>query len=463
MRSIQLIVLALLISFSLSAQKITGDWYGEVGSGESRMQFVFHITETEYGLSATMDIPTQSLKGIKTQKTTFENSKLHIDGKNFGFEYKGTFNADSAAVLGKFIEGVKEVPLNLNREKLEAPKAKVRPQEPVRPYPYQEENVTFENAKDNITLAGTLTLPNTGENHPIAILITGSGPQNRDQAVFGHKSFLVLADHLTRQGIAVLRYDDRGVNESTGSFSEATTADFATDVQSAIDYLKTRSDIDPTQIGLVGHSEGGIIAPMVAANSKDVAFMVILAGTGVSGFETNLIQAVTLRGFPVEDEEAYKAFITEALTIASADKDVDAVRKELTAFYDQSPFFEMMAGQSPQRDQILKGLVDARTTPWARYFVNYNPADMFALVECPVLSLNGTKDMQVVPDINQAGIKAALEKGKNKDFQVIALEGLNHMFQTAETGAMNEYDNIEETFSPKALQLISDWILERVK
>ena len=135
--------------------------------------------------------------------------------------------------------------------------------------------MTFENAKDNISLAGTLTLPNTGDVHPVAILITGSGPQNRDQAVFGHKSFWVLADHLTRQGITVLRYDDRGVNESTGSFSEATTADFATDVKSAIDYLKTRSDIDPTQIGLVGHSEGGIIAPMVAANSKDVGFMVM--------------------------------------------------------------------------------------------------------------------------------------------------------------------------------------------
>lgn len=460
MRSFQLIIFAILISFSLAAQDVTGDWYGEVGNG--KIQFIFHLSKGAEGLTATLDIPSQNLKGIKTKEVSFEDNQLYINGKNLGFEYKGTFRPDSADFKGKFIEGPNAVPLILSREKLKAIKAKVRPQEPIRPYPYQEENVTFENAKDNISLAGTLTLPNTGDVHPVAILITGSGPQNRDQAVFGHKSFLVLADHLTRQGIAVLRYDDRGVNESTGSFSEATTADFATDVQSAIDYLKTRSDIDPTQIGLVGHSEGGIIAPMVAANSKDVGFMVILAGTGVSGFETNLIQAVTLRGFPVEDEEAYKAFITEAQTIASADKDVDAVRKELTAFYDQSAFFEMMAGQSPQRDQILKGLVDARTTPWARYFVNYNPADMFALVECPMLSLNGTKDMQVVPDINQAGIKAALEKGKNKDFQVIALEGLNHMFQTAETGAMNEYDNIEETFSAKALQLISDWILERV-
>jgi len=462
MRSFQLIIFALLIQFSLSAQDIIGDWYGAVGN-KNKVQFIFHLSNEDGMLKATMDIPSQNLKGIQTQAVTFSENELYINGKNLGFEYKGTFRPDSAKIEGEFLEGPVSIPLVLGREKLVKVKAKNRPQEPVKPYPYQEEQVVFENAKAKISLAGTLTLPTKGEKHPVAILITGSGPQNRDEEVFGHKSFLVLADHLTRQGIAVLRYDDRGVNESTGNFAQATTADFATDVQSAIAYLKTRTDIDHQQIGLIGHSEGGIIAPMVAANSEDVDFMVILAGTGVSGFETNLTQAVTLRGFPVEDEEAYKTFITEALTIASADKAVSEVRKELTAFYDQSAFFEMMAGQSPQRDQILKGLVEARTSPWARYFMNYNPADQLALVQCPVLSLNGTKDLQVVADVNQAGIKAALEKGKNKDFEVIALEGLNHMFQNAETGAMTEYDNIEETFDPKALQLISDWILKRVK
>jgi len=463
MRSIQLIIFAFLISFSLSAQKITGDWYGELGSGENRMQFVFHIEETEAGLSATMDIPRRNLKGIKTQKTTFENSELHIDGKNFGFEYKGTFNADSAALLGKFIEGVNEVPLNLNRDKLVAPKAKKRPQEPSKPYPYREEEVVFTNEKDEITLAGTLTLPMGNGKFPVAILITGSGPQNRDEEIFGHKPFLVLADHLTSLGIAVLRYDDRGVNQSTGNFAEATTADFATDVESAITYLKTRKDIDKKQIGLVGHSEGGIIAPIVAVNTKDVAFMVLLAGTGVSGYETSQIQATTLRGFSVPDEEAYNKFITDALDIASEDKDVALVREELTAFYNKSPFFNAMAGDGPQREQVLKGLVETRTNKWIRYFYNYNPADMLVKVKCPVLSINGTKDQQVVASVNQDGIRSALKKGKNKDFQVIALEGMNHFFQEAETGAMNEYADIEETFSPKALKIVSDWILERVK
>lgn len=463
MRNIQLIIFAFFISLSLSAQDIVGDWNGEIGGGKNKIQFIFHITNSDNGLAATMDIPARNLTGIKTQKTTFTNNQLHIDGKNFGFEYKGTFRKDSMDIEGHFIEGPNQIPLNLSQGTIEVVEKKPRPQEPSKPYPYKEETVVFENTKDDVKLAGTLTLPLTDKKHPVAILITGSGPQNRDEEIFGHKPFLVLADHLTRLGIAVLRYDDRGVNESTGNFTEATTADFATDVESAIDYLKTRNDIDKSQIGLIGHSEGGIIAPMVAARSKDVDFMVLLAGTGVSGFETNLIQSVTLRNFPVPDEEAYKNFITEVLTISSADKDVEEVRKELTDYYDKSPFFEAMAGQSPQRDQILKGLVDARTTPWVRYFYHYNPADMIAQVRCPVLSINGTKDQQVVADVNQAGIRAALEKGKNKDYQVIALEGLNHFFQTAETGAMNEYDDIEETFSPKALNIVSDWILKRVK
>lgn len=463
MRNIQLIIFAFFISLSLSAQDIVGDWNGEIGGGKNKIQFIFHITNSDNGLAATMDIPARNLTGIKTQKTTFTNNQLHIDGKNFGFEYKGTFRKDSMDIEGHFIEGPNQIPLNLSQGTIEVAEKKPRTQEPSKPYPYKEETVVFENAKDDVKLAGTLTLPLTDKKHPVAILITGSGPQNRDEEIFGHKPFLILADHLTRLGIAVLRYDDRGVNESTGNFTEATTADFATDVESAIDYLKTRNDIDKSQIGLIGHSEGGIIAPMVAARSKDVDFIVLLAGTGVSGFETNLIQSVTLRNFPVPDEEAYKNFITEVLTISSADKDVEEVRKELTDYYNKSPFFEAMAGQSPQRDQILKGLVDARTTPWVRYFYHYNPADMIAQVKCPVLSINGTKDQQVVADVNQAGIRAALEKGKNKDYQVIALEGLNHFFQTAETGAMNEYDDIEETFSQKALNIVSDWILKRVK
>lgn len=463
MRNLQLIIFAFLIGSHLSAQSVVGDWYGEVGRGNNKVQFVFHVTKGAEGLVTIMDIPGRNLMGIKTQKTTFEDNRIHIDGKNFGFEYKGVYNADSSSIKGHFIEGVTQVPLNLNREKLEAPKKKVRPQEPAKPYPYREEEVVFTNKKDDVTLAGTLTLPNGVGKFPTVILITGSGPQNRDEEIFGHKPFLVLADHLTRLGIGVLRYDDRGVNASTGDFTNATTGDFATDVESAIAYLKTRKDIDKKQIGLIGHSEGGIIAPLVAANSKDVDFLVLLAGTGVSGFDTVLRQSVTLRGFEVPDEAVFRAYMIDVLTIASAKKDVTVVRKELADYYDKAPFFNAIAGEGEQRAQLLESLVEARTAKWMRYFYNYNPAEMLEKIKCPVLSINGTKDTQVEAEVNQNGIRNALEKGGNKDFEVLALEGLNHFFQEAETGKIDEYADIEETFSPKALKIISNWILERVK
>ncbi|OEK05399.1 alpha/beta hydrolase family protein [Roseivirga misakiensis] len=462
-RALILLALALMTAIGLSAQQITGDWYGELGSGEQKMQFIFHVNKSADGLQTTMDIPIRSLKGIKTQKTTFSNNQLHIDGKNFGFEYKGVYDSATKQMNGHMIEGPNQVPLNLQQEKIEIARKKARPQEPIKPYPYKAEEVKFYNEKDDVKLAGTLTLPSEGSKYPAVILITGSGPQNRDEEIFGHKPFLVLADHLTKLGIAVLRYDDRGVNESTGTFTEATTADFATDVESAIEYLKTRDDIDPNQIGLIGHSEGGIIAPLVASKSNDVNFIVLLAGTGVSGYETSRIQARTLRGGPVPDEEAFDKFITDALDIASAKGEVDQIQKELTAFYNNSPFFNAMAGESPQKEQIVKGLVEMRTTKWIRYFYHYNPADALEKVSCPVLSLNGTKDQQVLAEVNQRGIREALEKGGNQDFQVVALEGMNHFFQEAETGAMSEYDDIEETISPKALTMISSWILERVK
>ncbi len=463
MRALILIVLALFIALSLHSQTAEGKWYGEVGGSKNKIQFVFHLSEDNGEWTAIVDIPSQNLKGLKTRKTEFTRDSLYIDGKNLGFEYSAKLEKSVEQFLGVFKEGVNQVALNLSREKPDIVR-KVRPQEPVKPYPYREEEVVFKNRKDNITLAGTLTLPEyNGKQFPTVILITGSGPQNRDEEIFGHKPFLVLADHLTRLGIAILRFDDRGVNESTGNFTEATTADFATDVESAISYLKTRSEVDKERIGLVGHSEGGIIAPMVAAKSKDVSFIVLLAGTGVSGFETVLRQSIDMRGFPVADEEAFKEFMTNVLKIASADKELSLVRKELTSYYDKSAFFNAAVGETEQRTQILKDLVEARTSKWVRYFYNYNPADMIEIVECPVLSINGTKDIQVNAEVNQAGIKAALERGGNRDFQVIALEGLNHFFQEAETGDMKEYATIEQTFSPKAMKIISDWILKRVK
>lgn len=334
----------------------------------------------------------------------------------------------------------------------------------MKPYPYYNEDVVFENTEAKITLAGTLTLPNKNGTFPVVILISGSGPQDRDESFMGHKPFLVLADHLTKQGIGVLRFDDRGHGESTGDFGNATTEDFSKDVLSAIAYLKTRNDIDIENIGLIGHSEGGIIAPLAANNSKDVAFMVLLASTGVSGAELSVMQSKTLRQFPVKDEVAYEKNVREAIAIVTSNKNALEIKNELTTHYNDFIRPILMSLNVPEEkiNLFIDSQVKTSVKPWSRYFLQYNPADEIEKLEIPVLSLNGSKDTQVNVKINQEGIRNALIKGENKDYKIVELENLNHFFQECETGKMDEYRKIEQTFSPTALKEISNWILKRI-
>ena len=281
----------------------------------------------------------------------------------------------------------------------------------------------------------------------------------------GHKPFLVLADHLTRQGIGVLRFDDRGHGKSTGDFGTATTEDFSKDVLSAFAYLKTRKEIDVKKIGLIGHSEGGIIAPLAANNSNDVAFIVLLASTGVSGTELSVMQSKTLRGFPVKDEVEYEKNTRKAIAIVTSNKSNDEIKKEIDAHYNAflRPILTSLGAPEKNINAFIENQVKTSNKPWNRYFLKYNPADEFEKLKIPVLSLNGSKDTQVDAKINQTGIKNALIKGRNKDFKIVELEGLNHFFQECETGNMNEYRKIDQTFSPIALKEISNWVLKRVK
>lgn len=280
MKTISILLITLIASLTLTAQDITGQWNGILKVQGTQLRLVFNVSKSDNGYSSTMDSPDQGAKDIPVAKTTFENPSIKFEVTNAGIEYLGAIKDNE--IVGIFKQGGMELPLNLSREVLEKEEVK-RPQEPSKPYPYYSEEVTFPNTKANISLAGTLTLPEKKGNFPVVILITGSGPQNRDEELLGHKPFLIISDHLTKNGIGVLRYDDRGVEQSTGDFSSATSADFATDVESAIDYLKTRKEIDKSKIGLVGHSEGGLIAPIVASESKDVSFIVLLAGTGIRG------------------------------------------------------------------------------------------------------------------------------------------------------------------------------------
>lgn len=454
----------MLVSFSGFTQEIAGTWYGniEVEAGRKKL-LVFQVTKTADKLETEMAIPSQGIKGIKPALTTFEGGTLLIDASNLGFKYVGTWNAASTTFKGTFQEGVNAIPLVLTKEAIEENKLN-RPQEPVKPYPYQEEVVKFQNKKANVTLTGTLTLPKpSGKKPPVVVLISGSSPQDRDQSFASHKTFLVLADYLTRNGIAVLRYDDRGFGESTGNFAEGTTADFATDVLSAIDYLKQRKDIDLRNIGLIGHSEGAIIAPMVANKSKDVAFIVMLGGTGTAGKEVSLTQAIDSRNFPVPDEMQFEAYVRNAIEIASSNKETPIVKKELKTYYQNSEFLNNTLPSTVNKDEFIENLVAGRTTPWIRYFYNYNPTSEIEKIKIPALALYGSNDTQVPPKYHLLPMKSALAASKSKKHEVVLLEGLNHLFQESKTGLTSEYSKIEQTFAPQALENISAWIINQTK
>ena len=459
MRHYFIVVCLLFISKNSIAQDILGKWNGKLES----VQFVFTFDKIGNDYFATIDIPSQRMSGIKPKSTSFSDGKLFVDVSNIGITYKSTLDVDSGQLIGTLAEGGNEFPLTLSRGDVAAIEKRIRPQEPNKPYPYFEEEITFKNEKEKITLAGTLTMPKGEGKYPVAVLITVSGPQDRDQTFSGHKTFWVLADHLTRNGFAVLRYDDRGFGKSTGNFSEATSYDFSNDVLSAVEYLKARPDIDTNKIGLIGHSEGGIIAPLAANRSKDVAFIVLLASTGISGSDLSVMQSIAQRQFPVPDERAYEKAIRKAIKIASQKRDILAIRSQLKNHYYETivPILKPLIGSDDKISQLITGLVEARTTKWIRYFYSYNPAVEIEKLKIPVLYLIGSNDKQVAPELNKNGVKKALIGGSNKDYAVIELEGLNHLLQESESGEIEEYSEIEQTISPMALKEISSWLLAR--
>jgi uncharacterized protein len=460
MKAIALLTFALLAP-TLPAQDIGGTWNGVLDANGTRLRLVFHIRKSDSGYVTTMDSPDQGAMGIPIATTSFSDPELRLEQPRMNLVYAGKRSGDS--IPGTWTQGTTTLRLVLSRNAAVV-KPRNRPQEPSRPYPYREEEVTIRNAQDNLTLAGTLTLPDGDGPHPAVVLLSGSGPQNRDEEVFGHKPFLVLADQLTRQGIAVLRYDDRGIGRSTGNFNAATSRDFATDATSAVAFLAGRPEIARAHIGLIGHSEGALVAPMVTTQTKDVAFIVLLAGIGMPGRDVSLIQMKTLRPFPVPDEELWARFTERSIGIASSSADVATKRIELARHYESHrALLATVLPSSLPVDAFIRSRVTELTRPWQQFFLAYDPATDLAKVMVPVLSLNGSNDVQVPAAANQAGIKRALEKGKNRQYVIRELPGLNHMFQESLTGAMNEYPLLEQTFSPVALNEIVGWIRKEVK
>lgn len=456
MKKTILVLLTALFSLTIFGQDITGEWSGTLKAKGTQLRLVFHVAKTENGVTSTMDSPDHGAKGIPTTTTSFENSILKITIANLAIEYEGTLGQDNI-IVGAFKQGGDTFPVNLSKEK------RIRPQEPTKPYSYISEDITFENKRAGISLAGTLTLPPKDGVYPVVILISGSGPQNRDEALFDHKPFLVLSDYLTRNGIAVLRYDDRGTALSTGDFKAATTVEFATDVEAGIEYLKTRKEIDKKKIGLIGHSEGGLIAPIVAGKSKDVAFIVLLASPGIQGDEILLLQQqLILKASGVNDEDLHEIHQTNkaVFDIVKKSDSPEQLNAELTNYLKQS-LKDRSNVEKPAKmsdDDFVTLQIKQIVTPWMQYFIKYDPAPTLEKVKCPVLAINGAKDLQVPSKENLDAVKKALEKGGNKNVKTIEISGLNHLFQECKSGLPNEYGSIEQTISPVALEEILKWI-----
>jgi pimeloyl-ACP methyl ester carboxylesterase len=448
----QFLFLSVFVLFSVSScsyqADITGKWYGSIDMGGFNMRIVFDIKQSGYEYSATMQSPDQTKEEIPVTAVTCEKNKLIIRIDNIDFLYKGKVGKDGI-IRGEFTQMGQTQKLDLSHTEIASV---THSQEPMPPFPYQAEDVTFENSEAGIRLAGTLTLPESPDNVTAVVLISGSGPQNRNEEIVGHKPFLVLADYLTRQGIAVLRFDDRGVEESQGDYTKATLADFATDVKAAVAYLKTRNEINKDKIGLIGHSEGGGIAFMLASQ-KVPAFIITLAGVGVTGPELLAMQRKALfqaSNIPDEYIDTYNEYMAEAQQVAVEAKSAYELREGITKVFTGTPV-----------EKQIEPAIQQFSSPEIVSFLQYDPAEYFKNIQCPVFALNGMRDLQVPSGENLSAILNDITANGNKNVRTKPYFNLNHLFQTAMTGHPDEYGAIEETFNEEALHDLSEWIKER--
>jgi len=447
------------LTSALGQPCLPGIWSGKLkvpGGGELTIAITF-FTDDNDSLQASLRSIEQSPNDFPFDQVIHAGKKVTLSMRSLRIEVEGTVDSTDRTMVCDFRQGGFRLPLVLH--KTDSMPGLKRPQEPMKPFPYKEEEVTFENNRDKITLAGTLTVPQGKGPFPAVILISGSGPQNRNEELFGHKPFLVLADYLTRRGIAVLRFDDRGTGQSSGNFNDATTADFATDVLAALAYLKTRQEIDPAKTGLIGHSEGGMVAPMVAARSKQVAFIILLAGPGIGMDQIVLYQIgrqLKMLGKSDEQIQAEIRFRKKIFeTMAVAKDTVLAAAKIRKAYADLPEAERNLLSWTPEQ---LDGMIRTFSNPWWRFCLSYQPTKTLRKVQCPVLALNGSKDTQVQADPNLDAISKALREGKCKSYTIKKIDGLNHLFQKCKTGDGLEYRSIEETINPEVLEVIAQWI-----
>lgn len=463
-------------------------WLGTLNAGLAKLKLQFRIYRTaEAEQLLVMDSLSQGaggFKGIASEadgKTIFKVAAL-------GASFTGTRDPAGERLTGKYKQGPGEFDLVLERRSEPEATGNLslrRPQTPKAPFPYRSEEVKFQNKPVSLTLAGTLTLPEGAGPFPAAILISGSGPQDRDETLQGHKPFLVLADHLTKAGIAVLRYDDRGVGGSNGYHALATTADFTADALAAFEYLRTRPEIIPTKIGMIGHSEGGLIAPLAASKEPAIGWIVLLAGPGVNGEQILYSQGQKILAVEggAADQLHFQRILQESLIEllksspekierkAFAQQALERITTRLMELKQKEPEQNKDSSnplsdpQSETSQSALKQLIESSLAgmdnPWFRYFIAHEPGPVLEQVKCPVLALNGSKDTQVIAELNLPAIAKALSAGGNQQATIQELPGLNHLFQTCETGGISEYAKLEETLAPQVLEIVTKWIGER--
>jgi uncharacterized protein len=448
----------LLVSIFTFAQEITGSWQGELEVQGTKIPLIFNITEEGSNLTSTMDSPKQGAKGIPVTKTTFSNNEILLEATNLMITYKGTLQEDK--IDGLFIQNKIELPLILHRVTVyDVAYVQRRPQTPKAPFDYPTEEVSFENPTDKNTLAGTISLPKDKKDFPIIVLITGSGNQDRNEEIFGHQPFAVIADDFAKKGIATLRIDDRGVGGSSKGTDNPTTANYATDINAAVEFLAKKGY---KNIGLLGHSEGGMIAPMVATSNKKVKFIVSMAGPGIAIDQLMAMQIEKGGQLAGENPEKLKLDLEiskKTFEFIKSYKGND-LKSELEKMYLVA-FQKYPESIMPKENIAIEAKNESEkfSNAWLLFFIKFDPADYISKLKIPVLAINGSLDFQVDAKSNLNGFEKNLKKANNKNFKIIEMSGLNHLFQKCTTGYISEYGEIEQTIAPKVLTEMSDWIL----
>jgi fermentation-respiration switch protein FrsA (DUF1100 family) len=429
-------------------EEIGGKWTGSLLVQNTKLRIVFNFIQQGSVISATLDSPDQGAKGIPVQEVIIRNDSIILEVPSIMGRYKAAFSSDTT-MNGFWYQGGMSLPLDISKETIKHSKPLS-----VKNDRFEAREVKFLNAKANITLAGTLTIPNNVKKCPAVILVSGSGPQNRDEELMGQKPFLRIAEYLSSRGIAVLRYDDRGIAESTGDFHAATTFDFASDAEAAFTFLQKQPEINPNKIGIAGHSEGGLVAPVVASSNKHVAFLVLLAGPGIQGKEILITQTGALlknAGLKPDTIQQIVALNTRLYNLLDTPLSDGEMIEKARLIIAESGYKSSEATILQRFQPIL--------SPWFRTFMTIDPAVYLSQVECPVLALNGSNDIQVIPAPNIAGIEKALLQAKNKKIVIKELPGYNHLFQQSESGSISEYGNTSiPAMDNEVLEIITNWI-----